>query len=119
MVGVAVISVSQPCCRTGFIYASYVTFITDLELPHLAHASLFRTYSFLLGFSAVFSMWFLRVSFPSRYVSKYLTSCVFTTGSLLISTWIVVCSWLGEDLTECSLCICCHCIFIIPITKGS
>jgi hypothetical protein len=41
--GVAVINASQPYYRAGFIYALYVAFNTDLELPHLLPASLFKT----------------------------------------------------------------------------
>jgi hypothetical protein len=42
--GVAVINALEPYCRSGFIYALYVAFNTDLELPHLLPASLFRTF---------------------------------------------------------------------------
>jgi hypothetical protein len=50
MAGVAVINASQPYCRTGFMYASYVAFSTDLELLHLVPASLLKTLSFNLVF---------------------------------------------------------------------
>jgi hypothetical protein len=93
MTGVAVTSDSQPHCRTGFMYALYVAFSTSNELPHLVPAGLFRTFSFLLVFSTVFSMLFLHVSFPSRYIPKHLVSCVYTAWLSLIFKLILGLLW--------------------------
>ena len=64
--GVVVISASQPHCRVGVIYTSYVGFSMDLELPHLLPASLLRTFHFPLLFSTVFCTRILYVCFSVK-----------------------------------------------------
>jgi hypothetical protein len=66
----------------------------------------FYNISFFIVFSSVFSTLFLHVNFLSKYIHKYLASCVCTTGLLLPFKLT-----LGEYMTESFLCIYCHGIF--------
>jgi len=52
------------------MYALYVAFSVDPELPHLLPASIFRALSFSFLFTTVFSNWFLHVSFLFRYIPE-------------------------------------------------
>lgn len=71
-----------------FMYALYAALMIDPELPHLLPASIFRTVTFSLLYSTVFSTQFLHVGLPSRYIPNYFARWVLllifrlTAGSL-------------------------------------